>query len=279
MSIESKLRDGSQAIKQATRQAEFTSRSPADRRGPQNGPMLAWIGGLAVIALLGIPAVIAGVGGQPSVGPKAGAAPTTANHPTVSTGQSPKGIPYLTLDLPDTTVEDAFEIADQATGERVGVHTVYRQTRAATNEERADGRLAPPQPGSTILIRIQKPGTEFLEFDHYAALAERTEIVEVDGREVTIYLVPDEAIEEGSYDLGILRWTEGPGYEVILIPWGQDDSEALALMDGLTPITESQWEELGSFTDQAATTTTIVDSETPTTDAVDAPENPAPDGP
>ena len=258
MSIETRLREGSQAIKQATRQADFTSRSPADRRGPVSGPMLAWVGGLAVVALLAVPAMLAGIGGQPSGGVDVGATPT------------PVEFPHLLLDLPDTELVDAYENFGE-TGERVGTHSVYHQTWTITEGEAA-GELR----GHEILLRVQEAGAVFDEFDHYSALATGTETVEVNGRSVTVHLIPDQAIEEGSYDLGILQWTEAPGYEVILIPWGLDKDGALSLMDGLTAIKESEWEELRG--PKGFVTTTIV-SETTTTGAVDAPDNPAPDGP
>lgn len=267
MSIDTKLREGSQAIKHATRQADFTSRSPTDRRQGVSGPMLAWMSGLAVIALLAIPAMLAGVGGQLSGGVEVGAAPTVE-------------FPHLLLDLPDTELVDAYENFDE-TGERVGTHTVYLQTWTISEGEAA-GELGRRE----ILLRVQEAGAVFDEFDYYSALAEGTETVEVNGRLVTVHLVPDEAIEEGSYDLGILQWIEAPGYEVILIPWGLDKDGALSLMDGLTAMSESEWEELRGSKDGPFVTTTIVfvttttvESETPTTGAVDASDNPAPDGP
>jgi hypothetical protein len=258
MNIDTKLREGSQAIKQATRQAEFTSRSPADQRSPVSGPVLAWTAGLAVVALLAIPALLTGVGGQPSGGVGVGAAPT-----------QPVELPYLLLDLADTELVDAYEIIDEVSGDRTGIHQVYHQE---LNDD-SDGWK-----GREFLLRIQEPGTEFEPFDHYMPMAETTETIAVDGRTVTAYTIPDEEIEEGSYDLGMLQWTEAPGYEVILIPWGLDSDEALALLDGLTTISESEWDELKRLGDEpVVTTTTIVESETRTTGAVDAPDNP--DGP
>lgn len=278
MSIETKLREGSQAIRQATREAEFTSTSPADRRGPLNGPLLARVGGLAVIALLAVPALLAGVGGQPGGGVEVGADPSTstpsAEQPAASTAApQPAEFPHLLLDLPDTELVDAYENYDEA-GERIGTHSVYRQIWTIS-----DGERAGEQGGREILLRVQEEGAAFDRFDYYAPLAEGKEIAEVNGRSVLVHLIPDEAIEEGSYDLGILQWTEADGYEVVLIPWGLDKDGALALMDGLTTIGESDWDELRGSFNEPATTTTIIESGTPTTGAVDAPGNPAPDGP
>jgi hypothetical protein len=217
--------------------------------------MLAWIAGLAVVALLAIPALLAGVGGQPSGGGEVGGPP------------APVEFPHLILNLPDTELVDAYENFDE-TGERVGTHTVYQQTWAIADSDVVDrvGRRE-------ILLRIQEEGAVFDEFDYYSALAMGTETVEVNGRSVTVYLVPGEAVEEGSYDLGILQWTEAPGYEVILIPWGLDKDGALSLMDGLTSITESEWEELRGPKDGPFVTTTIVESETPTTGPAENPDN------
>lgn len=65
MSIETKLREGSQAIKQSTGQAVYTSKSPANRPRALNGPVLAVTVGLVVAALLALPVMVAGVGGKP----------------------------------------------------------------------------------------------------------------------------------------------------------------------------------------------------------------------
>lgn len=255
MSIETKLREGSQAIKQATRTAEFTSESPADRRTHVRGPVLAWVSGLAVIGLLAVPALLMRVGDQPSEGAGVGAAPT------------PIEFPHLTLELADTELVAAYENFDE-NGERIGTHSVYHQEIAETGSDAAPG-------GREILVRVQRTGAVFDRFDYYAPLASGTDTVEVGGRSVTVHLIPDDAIDEGNYDLGILQWTEAPGYEVIVIPWGLDKDGALSLMDGLTAINESEWEELRGPKPEVIVTTTIVKSETPTTGAVDAPGDPA----
>jgi hypothetical protein len=214
--------------------------------------MVAWLGGLAVLALITVPAVLVGVGGQPSGGAKLASAPT------------PFEFPHLVLNLPDTELVDAYENLDEA-GERVGTHTVYLQTWITSGGEAA-GEVGRRE----ILLRIQEAGAVFDEFDYYSALAVGTETLDVNGRSVTVHLVPDEAIEEGSYDLGILQWTEAPGYEVILIPWGLDKDAALSVMAGLTTISEREWEELRGPKDGPFVTTTMVESETITTGAVNA---------
>jgi hypothetical protein len=170
---------------------------------------------------------------------------------------APDVFPHLILDLPDTELVDAYDIVDDTTGERIGTQQVYYMT--LTNDP--DGWL-----GREILLRIQEPGTKFPEFDQYAPLADSTETVEINGRVVTVHVVPDAAIEEGSYDLGILQWNESPDYEVVVIPWGMNGDEAISLMDGLIAIDESQRKELVGGIDVPTTTTTSVEPVTaPTT--------------
>jgi len=136
--------------------------------------------------------MLVGVGGQPSGGVGVGGAPT------------PVDFPHPTLELADTKLVDAYEIFDE-NGERVGTHSVYHQTIA-------EGRSDDAPAGREILLRVQEVGAVFDEFDYYAPLATGTDTLEVNGRSVTVHLIPDEAIQEGSYDLGILQWTEAPGY-------------------------------------------------------------------
>lgn len=86
MNIETKLRHGSQAIREATSQAEFTSRSPAEQHRGLSGPMLAVASGLVIVALFTIPAMLAGVGGQSSGGAAGdSASPVVTVEPTAET--------------------------------------------------------------------------------------------------------------------------------------------------------------------------------------------------
>ncbi|MCH7584576.1 MAG: hypothetical protein IH941_05385 [Acidobacteria bacterium] len=148
---------------------------------------------------------------------------------------TPQGPPHLVLELPDTRIIDAYNIFDESTGVPVGIHTTYHMTLT----DDPDGWL-----GRELLLRVQQPGAAFGEFDHWVPLAKSTSTVIVGGREVTVYEIPDEAIAEGNYDLGILRWAETPGYEVILIPWGIGPDEAITLMDGLKVVSDSEWDQL-----------------------------------
>ena len=137
----------------------------------------------------------------------------------------------------------------ESTGFPVGVHTTYLMTLT----DGTDGWT-----GREIHLRLQQPTASFPLFDDLVASAESTDTVAVDGREVTVYMIPDEAIAEGSYDLGILRWTETPGYDAILIPWGMGPDEALTLMEDLRVASDYEWDQLTSTTASTTVPTTTV---------------------
>jgi len=156
---------------------------------------------------------------------------------------APQGPPHLVLELPDTRIVDISDIFDGSTGTPVGIHTSY------------DTRLGPYGCyGRLTLLRVQQPGVEFAGFDNLTFYSESTDIVLVGDREVTVYMIPDEAIVEGNYDLGILRWMEAPGYEAFLIPWGVGPEEALTLLDGLKVVSDSEWDQLAGLIDTSTTT-------------------------
>ena len=79
---------------------------------------------------------------------------------------------------------------------------------------------------------------------------------------MTVYRIPDEKIEEGSYDLDVFYWVEEPGIEAVLIPWGLSGDEASGLMTGLQVLSVDEWlAQAGPAPDPgaAATTTTVVE--------------------
>jgi hypothetical protein len=165
--------------------------------------------------------------------------------------------PHLVLDLQDTRPTSAYDITDDATGERVGTHIIYLQTLNGDNGTA----------GREILLRVQAEGQGYAQFTDLVALAESTDTVRAAGRDVTIHVIPDEAIEEGSYDLHVLHWVESPGIEAIIIPWGLNRVEALDLMDDLERIEPDVWvaltDELGNTESGVVTTTTLVAETSP----------------
>ncbi|MDJ0924332.1 MAG: hypothetical protein QNJ77_07185 [Acidimicrobiia bacterium] len=61
----------------------------------------------------------------------------------------------------------------------------------------------------------------------------------VAGREVTVY-----TISEVFVDQVLLRWTEAPGYDAILIHWGVGRDSALSLVDGLMVASDAEWSRI-----------------------------------
>ncbi len=154
-----------------------------------------------------------------------------------------QGSPHLVLDLPDTRIIDTHDIFDESTGALIGTHTSY------------DTRLGPDGCyGRLTLLRVQRPAAVDAQFDRLVSHAESTEVVLVGDREVTVFMIPDEAIDEDGYDLGILRWTEAPGYDAFLIPWGVGPEDALMLLDGLRVVSDSEWDQLAGLIDTSTTT-------------------------
>lgn len=242
MSLDQRLRESSDEIRRAVtgRRGQALPSAVRDRRVAR----LAVVTAAAALVL-----VTVGVGSfvfrdVPVDGPVAGAP---------SIGATADGFPYLVLDIPDTYPQSASDVTDDETGNIVGTHVVYHQVSEGDSGESA---------GREILLRVQAEGQNYATFTDLVALAESTDTVRVGGRDVTVYVIPDEAIEEGSYDLGVLRWMEAPGYEAILIPWGLDQAGALDLMAGLRRVEAEAWldlkAELKELESDVTTTTMVV---------------------
>ena len=267
---EEKLRRGLGLIVTETPPGKEWDDLTASKAAPAVGRRLqgVWIGVAAVLAVLVLfsPMLFLSGSGPAAAPGGTSAPPADITESTETAGEPVPSFPFLTLDLPDTAPFEAFDITDEETGDRVGAHTVYHQ-----RTDRSDQGF-----GREILLRVQEVGRQFARFDELVDLSEGTETVEVGGRTVTVYLVPDEAIEEGNYDLAVLHWIESSGFEAILIPWGLDRDPALELMAGLRRVDSGTWTEL-TVQYQNPTTTTIVEaaettpSTTPKPDAVTEP--------
>lgn len=96
MTLDGKLRDASRLVRVATDQARFTSKVPGYRR-PQrlSGPAVAWVGGVSMLVLVGIPAFLMAPGRAPSPGSGSSVLvyepdPTTSTSVDPSTTTSPQ---------------------------------------------------------------------------------------------------------------------------------------------------------------------------------------------
>lgn len=254
MNVDTKLREAGEAVRTA-RRGEFTVRPPTTRRGRLNGPALAVAAAVVVVGALGVPALLTGGAVSDLAGIAENRSLPAASQPSdqVIPASEPDDFPYLGLEIPDSVVYAAYDIEDEESGEKVGTHVEYLQTWT-----QADGEDV----GRVIELRVQYTENEYSRFEDLVAAAESTRTVQAADREVTLYVVPDEATDECCYDLGVLRWLETPGIEAIIIPWGLNGEEAVELLDKLRPLQANAWRDLtkAHATDTPATTTTIVGS-------------------
>jgi hypothetical protein len=228
--------------------------STVDGRRP--GQLWIALAAIVVVLVMFSPLVLLNRGG-PRATPSEQSASNVdrASTPSGRIGgpEAPPGFPYLTLELPQTKVEHVSDVADEETGALTGIQVVYQQETF-----RAD------QPAlREIVLRVQKVGLPFGVFDELVGQAEGTEVVQAGNRSVTVYSIPDAAIEEGTYDLAVLHWMESPGFEAILIPWGLDRDSALELMSGVQRVDDDTWaalvDQVGKLVDgsEARTVTTM----------------------
>lgn len=259
MNVDTKLREAGEALRTA-RRGEFTVRPPTTRRGRLNGPALAVAAAVVVVGALGVPAFLSGgaVSDLADIAENRNLPAASQPSDQVIPAAEPDDFPYLGLEIPDSVVYAAYDIEDEESGEKVGTHVEYLQTWTE-----ADGEDV----GRVIELRVQYTENEYSRFEDLVAAAESTSTVQAADRDVTLYVIPDEATDECCYDLGVLRWLETPGIEVIIIPWGLDGEEAVELLDSLQPLEANEWQDLteARFTDAPTTTTTIVDSTDTTT--------------
>jgi hypothetical protein len=169
-----------------------------------------------------------------------------------------ESFPYLVLEVPGSEMDgarlfQAYEVLDSSTGEVVGIQTVYHRWWTTSGGEIAL---------SEVLLRVQDVGQDYEWLSYLTELAESSELVRIGEREVTVYRIPDENIEEGSYDLDVLYWVEESGVEGILIPWGLSGEEATGLITGLRKLSWEEWKEwlaIAPGPGVPATTTTVVE--------------------
>lgn len=285
MSIETKLREGSDAIKQATRPADFSSRSPSQERGRFNGPLFAWVGGLVVVALLAVPALLAGVGGQSNSDGWAGSAPAGDEQSAVSSAE-----PTSQTEINQVTTTVVFAEDGQAAEEidapkdfpflfirSAGWTPTYAQ---AISSDAGDGGFAAEinyeymtedETGGVISLRIQQEGMSFERFAEMEALAVSQESLTIDSRPMTLYHVPREAIpEDADSDAHLVTWEEGTNAQGFVIAFGVEQQELVEALAGLEAMPAEAWQELATVHSEAYQASTIPTTTT-VTDASDAP--------
>lgn len=106
MSVDTKLRDASDSVRQARRQAQFTSRSPSRRPETRSGPILAVAAAFVLAALVALPALL-----LPA--PDDSGEPAVAVDPSQQPGTGAIGGdgPYFIVEDPNWTLDYAWRIA------------------------------------------------------------------------------------------------------------------------------------------------------------------------
>lgn len=261
MNIETKLREGSEAIKTSTRQANFSSVSPTQKRNRIDGPMLAWVGGLVVIALFAIPAMLAVVSGDPGNGPEPGATPTTDDQPPTSAAEPPPA----ESDQVTTTIGFAEDGALAEAGDArddfpflfinsSGWTPTY--ARAVPPEATSGGFAAEIQyefmtedaTGGVISLRVQEDDRTYERFAELQSFAADQESLTIHGREVTLFDVPREAIlDDADSDAYLATWIESSNTQGFAIAFGLDRQELIDALGGLESMPAEAWEELVTF--------------------------------
>lgn len=236
MNVDTKLRQAGKAVRDA-RLGEFTVRSPSTRRGRLHGPALAAATVILVVGAIGVPAFLASGPSSEPTDRAANAAAPPASQPNneAAPATEPDTFPYLGLELADSVVYEAYDVTDDVTGEVVGTHIEYLQTW--TDESGEDV-------GRVMELRVQRTGHEYAIFDELLAASVSSRTVQAGDREVIVYAVPDDATDECCYDLGVLRWVETPGIEVMVIPWGLNADEAIKLVDKVEPLDVNRWHDI-----------------------------------
>ena len=106
MSVETKLREASESVRQSRREAQFTSRSPSRRSQTRRGPILGAMAAFALVALIAVPALLVPAPDDPADS-DAAASPPPAAGPKVIGGDGP----YFAIDDPKWTLDYAWRIA------------------------------------------------------------------------------------------------------------------------------------------------------------------------
>lgn len=240
MSVDTKLREASESVRQARREAEFTSRPPQRRPQTRRAPILGAVVVFALVVGIGVPALLY--------------APTTEPASDVGAGGE-TGFPLLILDGGDWYANGARDTVDES-GERVGTWVGY------TNPAGGNMALTVRQVGEDHVL-ANEPDPSSGPQAETLAMASESRLVDIGDGEAVLYFIPaDSGSEEGN--LYGLRWIPRPGAEAIMFT-SQTSGEqvAIELANSLVPTDEATWNAL--VTANGAVPTTTGDGTTGTT--------------
>jgi len=135
MTVDSKLREASESVRQARRQARFTSHAPVRRHQTTRKMVLAAATAFVVVAVLAIPGLLLSGVDEPSVSDvAAGPGPS-------STGAIGGDGPFFAIDDPQWTLDYAWQIAPGDGSSFVLYNNGNRQVTTMTGEVASEAIL------------------------------------------------------------------------------------------------------------------------------------------
>lgn len=129
MSVETKLREASESVRQARREAQFTSRSPSRRSQMRRGPILGAMAAFALVALIAVPALLVPVPDDPADTDVAASPPSAVGQKVVG-GDGP----YFAIDDPEWALKYAWRIAAGDSSSFILYENGDRQVSTMTGE-------------------------------------------------------------------------------------------------------------------------------------------------
>ncbi|HJQ94675.1 MAG TPA: hypothetical protein VJ935_03075 [Acidimicrobiia bacterium] len=241
MNVDTKLCEASESVRQARREAHFTSRPPARRLQTRRRPILAAAAAFVLVVGFGVPALLYAPGADQTGDVGAGV-------------DADSGFPLLILDSGDWYANSARDILDE-TGERVGTWVGY------TNPAGGDMALTVRRVAEDHLLADEPDPAGGPEAEALS-MATESRLIDLQDGEAVLYVIPaDSRSEEGS--LFALRWIPRPGAEAVMFTSRTEEDATVGLANDLIPTDEGTWSSLTST--NGAVPTTIGDGTTGTT--------------
>lgn len=220
MSVDFKLREASESLRQARRETRFTSRTPGHPRRTRRAPILGAVVAFVLVLGFGIPVLLSPPGASPPTDAVAGSAE----------------FPLLILEDGGWYADSARDTVDKDSGERIGTWVSY------TNREGGYMALTVQSvPQDTVLADEPDP-TSGPEAETLF-MASESRHIQLDNGEAVLYFIPADALSEEGNVRGV-RWMPQPGIEAIMFTSRVDEAATIELANSLLNTDETTWNAL-----------------------------------
>jgi hypothetical protein len=240
MSVDVKLREASESVRQARREVRFTSRAPGHRRWTRRAPILGAVVAFVLVLSFSIPVLLS---------------PPGASQPTEVVAAS-AGFPLLILNDDGWYADSARDTVDEETGERIGTWVGY------TNPEGGIMALSVRSVPQNTALADEPDPTGGPEAETLSMASESRQI-QVNNAEAILYFIPADALSEEGNVRGV-RWIPQSGIEAIMFTSQLDEAATIELANSLVETDETTWNAL-TAANGVVPTSTAVDGHTPTT--------------